>query len=246
LAGLISSLLVNRIFMRQVGLAASARPDTRYRQDSLHRANCATVLREKGMFKSIAPIWQNLRHLPRPKMFMRSSTDTQEITNGQHLAEQVAGGVGSWRFIGAQALIMVVWVLINALAITRIVHFDPFPFIFLNLALSAEAAFTGPILLIAANAGAARDHRQADRVEHLVAQNTQLEEQNEGLVEQLVNIERLIDQHVAQSLAGRATEIHAVYALTRELHRHLTNDAEIGADSLWPTERPGSASETGA
>ena len=59
------------------------------------------------MFKSLAPIWQELRHLPRPKMFMRSSSDTENVTTGQHLAEQVAGGVGSWGFIGARAMILV-------------------------------------------------------------------------------------------------------------------------------------------
>src|SRR5262249_56441971 len=84
------------------------------------------------------------------------------------------------------------------------------------------------------NAGAARDHRQADRVEQLVAQNEQLEEQNQGLVEQLVTIERLIDQHVEQSLAARSTELRAVYALTREVHRQLTNGAAVGTDCLWP------------
>jgi len=196
------------------------------------------------MLKSITPIWQNLRHLPRPKMFMRSATDTSGVSNGQHLAEQVAGGVGSWAFIGAQAAIIGVWIVFNTLLITQTIHFDQYPFVFLNLAMSAEAAFTGPILLIAANAGAARDHRQADRVEQLVAQNEQLEEQNQGLVEQLVTIERLIDEHVAQSLVAHSTEIRAVYALTRELHRQMTNGAEVGADCLWPAAEPQPPSES--
>jgi hypothetical protein len=100
--------------------------------------------------------------------------------------------------------------------------------------------------LAAANAGAARDHRQADRVEQLVAQNEQLEQQNQGLVEQLVGIERLIDQHMAQSVAAHSTEIHAVYALTRDLHRRLTNDADVSGDGLWPDTHPGSASEAGS
>lgn len=77
------------------------------------------------MFKSIAPIWQNLRHLPRPKMFMRSSSDTEGVTTGQRLAEQVAGGVGSWGFIGTQALIMLAWVLINALAMMKALSWIP-------------------------------------------------------------------------------------------------------------------------
>ena len=196
------------------------------------------------MLKSITPIWQNLRHLPRPKMFMRSATDTSGVSSGQHLAEQVAGGVGSWGFIAAQAAIIGAWIVFNTLVITQAIHFDQYPFVFLNLAMSAEAAFTGPILLIAANAGAARDHRQADRVEQLVAQNEQLEEQNQGLVEQLVTIERLIDQHVEQSLAARSTELRAVYALTREVHRQLTNGAEVGTDCLWPAAEHQSPSES--
>jgi uncharacterized membrane protein len=78
-----------------------------------------------GMFKSIAPIWQNLRHLPRPKMFMRSPSDTEGVTTGQHLAEQVAGGVGSWGFIGSQALLMLTWVLISALALVKTLPWIP-------------------------------------------------------------------------------------------------------------------------
>jgi hypothetical protein len=66
---------------------------------------------------------------------------------------------------------------------------------------------------------------------------------NPVLVEQLVGIERLIDQHVAQSVSAHSTELHAVYALTRDLHRHLTNDAEVGADCLWPAALPGSDAE---
>jgi uncharacterized membrane protein len=77
------------------------------------------------MFKTLAPIWQNLRRLPRPKMFLRSPSDTEGVTTGQHLAEQVAGGVGSWGFIGSQALIMLTRVLINALAAMKALLWIP-------------------------------------------------------------------------------------------------------------------------
>jgi uncharacterized membrane protein len=138
----------------------------------------------------------------------------------------------------------VLWFLLNVLS--GLFHWDPYLLLAANIIMPALAAMSGPILLIAANAGAARDHRQADRVEQLVAQNEQLEEQNQGLVEQLVGIERLIDQHVAQSLAAHSTEIRAVYALTREVHRQLTNDAKVGAGCLWPATQSGSASEAGS
>lgn len=91
-----------------------------------------------------------------------------------------------------------------------------------------------------------RDHRQSARIERLAAQNAQLERQNQGLVEQLVGIERLIDEHVAQSIAAHSTEIHAVYALTRELHRQVTNGAEVGEDCLWPNAQSQSTAEGGS
>jgi uncharacterized membrane protein len=188
------------------------------------------------MLKSIAPLWEGLQHLQRPRMFMHSASDTERPTLGQHLAEQVAGSVGSWLFIGVQAVLMLAWIMFNALALTGAWHFDPYPYIALNLAMSAEAAFTGPILLIAANVGATRDHRQANRVEHLVSQNEQLEEQNKGLVEQLVTIERLIDEHIAQSMAAHSAELRAMYALMREVHQQVTHNAAMSPECLLPAE----------
>ncbi len=79
--------------------------------------------------KSIAPMWQKLRHVQRPNMFTHSATDTEQPTLGQTLAKQVAGGVGSWPFIGAQALLMVCWVLFNTLEASRVIHFDQYPFV---------------------------------------------------------------------------------------------------------------------
>jgi uncharacterized membrane protein len=136
------------------------------------------------MMRHIAPIAQQLRHLkyaPRPAMF--HSHEEQELTAGQRIAEQVASRVGSWGFIGAQAVILTLWAVINSLAIFSVIHWDAYPFILMNLFMSAEAAFTGPILLIAANVGAQRDHKQADRVEQLLRQNEALTERIEALLE---------------------------------------------------------------
>ena len=132
------------------------------------------------MIRTLAPIRQQLRHLrnaPRPALF-HPHTD-EEMTAGQRLAELVAARVGSWGFIGAQSLVMLCWVTVNTLALFGAIHFDSYPFVFLNLAMSAEAAFTGPILLIAANAGAQRDHKQAERMEHMIARIDELLEKSE-------------------------------------------------------------------
>lgn len=128
------------------------------------------------MLKYVAPLEQQLRHyIPKHEHPTSVSTGEQETT-GQRLAEHVAAGIGSWRFIGAQAALMVVWVLVNTLQFTGAIHFDAFPFVFLNLTMSAEAAFTGPILLVAANIGAIRDHKQFDRMEHLERHMEDMEE----------------------------------------------------------------------
>lgn len=191
---------------------------------------------EGGAFvlKSIVPIWGKLHNLQRPSMFVHPTHEADDAKMGQRMAESVAAAIGSWPFIAAQASAMAVWVLINTLAFTHVIHFDGYPFVFLNLAMSAEAAFTGPILLIAANVGAARDHIQSNRIEHLVAQDTQLAETNEKLVEQLANIEQMIDLHVAQSMAAHSAEIRAVYNLMREVHAHVAHNAALSEDCELP------------
>ena len=74
-------------------------------------------------------------------------------------AERVAALVGSWRFIIAQTVVVIAWVAAN---LYLAFHFDPFPFILLNLAFSTQAAYTGPILLVAANRQATKDRERAE------------------------------------------------------------------------------------
>lgn len=125
------------------------------------------------MLKYVAPIEQQLHHIAGriPKRSQPNSMTSHELdeTTGQRLAEHTASILGSWRFIGIQAAAMAIWILINTLAFLNVIRFDAFPFVFLNLTMSAEAAFTGPILLIAANVGAIRDHKQYDRMERMEA-----------------------------------------------------------------------------
>jgi len=164
------------------------------------------------MMKSVAPIWSRLRHLRTPALFKVSSNkgaETDQPTVGQRLAERVAASVGSWWFLGGQAFFLFLWLVYNTLVFTR--HFDNFPYILLNLLLSFQAAFTGPVLLIAANVGALRDHKQADRIE-------QLSQQNEDLGERLLAVEEMLEQHITRSLAGHAAELVELKALLREVH----------------------------
>lgn len=82
------------------------------------------------------------------------------MTFGQRVADRVAQFGGSWPFIGLFAGVLVAWMGINAWVLAK--HpFDPFPFILLNLALSALAALQAPVIMMSQNRQAAKDRMHA-------------------------------------------------------------------------------------
>ena len=82
-------------------------------------------------------------------------------TLGERIADSAAALVGSWRFIIIQTILVVLWVILNIIAWDF--KWDPYPFILLNLMFSVQAAYTGPILLLASNRQAAKDRAMAWR-----------------------------------------------------------------------------------
>jgi uncharacterized membrane protein len=87
-----------------------------------------------------------------------------EASFGERLADRMAGVLGSWKFIITQTIFMVVWIIFNAVAVFKL-HWDPYPFIFLNLVLSFQATYAGPILLLAANRRAQKDRLTLEHAE---------------------------------------------------------------------------------
>lgn len=79
---------------------------------------------------------------------------------GQRLADSVAAGMGSWRFIIIQTLIVALWMALNVVAF--IGHWDPYPYILLNLLFSTQAAYAAPIIMMAQNRQNERDPAQAN------------------------------------------------------------------------------------
>jgi uncharacterized membrane protein len=79
---------------------------------------------------------------------------------GQRLADSVASGMGSWRFIIIQTVIVAVWMVLNVVAYVS--HWDPYPYILLNLLFSTQAAYAAPIIMMAQNRQNDRDRAQAD------------------------------------------------------------------------------------
>lgn len=86
-------------------------------------------------------------------------------SRGERAADRVAATIGSWRFVGIQAGLMAVWVALNVVGVFAL-HWDPYPFLLLNIMLSTQAAFTGPILQLTQNRQAAKDR---DTLEHTYA-----------------------------------------------------------------------------
>ena len=83
--------------------------------------------------------------------------------------------MGSWPFIISQTIVVGLWVGLNTLAWLR--HWDPFPFILLNLLFSTQAAYAAPIIIMAQNRQAYKDHlrddHEAAEVELLLKINNQ-------------------------------------------------------------------------
>ena len=107
-----------------------------------------------------------------------------KLTAGQRVADAVAATMGSWGFIITQSIILTLWIILNVVA--WIEHWDPYPFILLNVALSFQAAYAAPFIMISQNRQAERDRHQADED---FRTNIEAERRIEDLQKQLAEIE---------------------------------------------------------
>src|SRR5438067_13692002 len=141
----------------------------------------------------------------------------ERATFGEQLADGIASFIGSWRFLIIQTFLVAAWVTINTLQVTGKIHIDPYPYILLNLAVSTQAAHTGPVLLLAGNRQSQKDRLtlehaateadKADRqnVEILQAIKgvTDLTEHNtEVTIAILKHVETLVQEHVQEMIAA--------------------------------------------
>lgn len=131
------------------------------------------------------------------------------------LAESAARFFGTPQYIVGQTIVVVLWIVLNSVAVIN--HWDPYPFILLNLAFSTQAAYAAPLILLAETRQAARDktaaeladkHRdhaeemaqrrvaalkaETDKLEALLESNTDLTRQDKELTEQVAELTREI------------------------------------------------------
>lgn len=139
---------------------------------------------------------QRIRHVHRHKPVVNiNKVDAEKLTTGQRIADRLAAVMGSWSFIIAQSVILAIWITLNVIAYIQ--HWDPYPFILLNLALSFQAAYAAPIIMMSQNRQAAKDRLMAEHdydinlkaEEELKAIMSHLEQQDEVMIDILRRME---------------------------------------------------------
>lgn len=105
---------------------------------------------------------QLLLRLQRRELVARNvdALEAERLILGNRVADRFAVAMGSWRFIVLQSVVLVVWVILNSVAWAR--HWDPYPFILLNLALSFQAAYAAPTIMMSQNRQEAKDRLRAE------------------------------------------------------------------------------------
>jgi len=125
-------------------------------------------------------------------------------TIGQVIADAFAAMMGSWTFIIVQSAILVFWIGINAMAALKVIHWDEYPFTFLNLALSFEAAYAAPIIMMSQNRSADKDRLSAE-IDHQV--NVKAEVKTGQIMARLDDMER--ETHYLHAELLRHIRMHA-------------------------------------
>ena len=113
---------------------------------------------------------RELRRGARSKTSHEQAVD--QLTMGQKIADQVAATMGSWPFIIIQSLILFVWIVLNVTAFVE--KWDPYPFILLNLALSFQAAYAAPFIMMSQNRQQDIDRKEAEN-DHQINIKAELE-----------------------------------------------------------------------
>ena len=133
-------------------------------------------------------------------------------------AERFARFFGTPRFILGQTALVLLWITLNALAITNAIAWDKYPFIALNLAFSLQAAYAAPLILLAQTRQADRDKvRDSAFQAHREAEAKHVEQYEAQQARVLVEDKALAQQH--SRMLEQNTELTAQVArLTQELH----------------------------
>ena len=91
----------------------------------------------------------------------RKTNTTPKQKVGERFSEGITTFMGSWRYINIQTLLILVWLIFNALPITSGWHFDPPPYLLLSMGVSVFTVFTYPFVMMSQN-------RQSDQDRYIL------------------------------------------------------------------------------
>jgi uncharacterized membrane protein len=134
-------------------------PSVQALRQELHEA-------EEHLLSELRDLRRGLRHV------VGAKRPPNELTLGQRVADQVAATMGSWPFIIVQTVILLIWIVLNVTAFVE--KWDPYPFILLNLALSFQAAYAAPFIMMSQNRQQDIDRKEAEN-DHQINIKAELE-----------------------------------------------------------------------
>ena len=188
----------------------------------------------KHFFAGVHFQFPTFKHDHPPVINVNEVADEQ-LTMGQRIADKVAATVGSWPFIITQSIILAAWLVVNSLAF--IYHWDPYPFILLNLMLSFQAAYAAPFVMMSQN-------RQSEK-DRLTAQNdyqtdTKGEEEIRHIMEHLDHQDVLILQIVKRLEEQHEIMLHRLGELDPAMANRLGPEIqEVAKEEVQELENPG-------
>jgi uncharacterized membrane protein len=137
------------------------------------------------------------------------------------LAERLARFLGTGRYLVFQTLLVFVWIVLNVVGIVH--HWDPYPFILLNLAFSTQAAYAAPLILLAQNRQADREREEVERDREMNARSLA---ETEFLAREIAAVRLVLDQK-----ADRDDIIDPIERLTQSLDRISPIGHELDPES---------------
>ncbi|HEY3960849.1 MAG TPA: DUF1003 domain-containing protein [Solirubrobacteraceae bacterium] len=153
-------------------------------------------------------------------------------------AERFARFFGTPKFILAQTALVLLWILLNVLAITQAIAWDKYPFIALNLAFSLQAAYAAPLILLAQTRQADRDKiRDGLLQRHREAEAKHVAEYEAQQARVLVQDKDLAEQHL-RMLAQNTELTSQVAKLTQELHTVICKDGTGPVEGSFGSDTP--------
>ena len=142
-------------------------------------------------------------------------------------SEAIARFLGTGRFLAGQTVLVIGWIVLNTIGIVN--HWDPYPFILLNLAFSTQAAYAAPLILLAQNRQDDRDRASVER-DREVAARTQAD--TEFLARELAAVRLALSDVVTTKDLEDSMERMA--KLIAEQLRDPTGDGASAGDPLGP------------